>query len=69
MGHADPLHWAVSRFGGDNRSVAGLLEQDLLSCGIKASGSNHTLVARVYAGIAVAKSVVAQFISAINLKG
>ena len=76
MGHADPLHWAVSRFCGDllwgvedNRSVAGLLEQDLLSCGIKASGSNHTLVGAVYAGIAVAKSVVAQFISAINLKG
>ena len=42
VGHADPLHWAVSRFCGDllwgvedNRSVAGLLEQDLLSCGIK----------------------------------
>jgi len=35
VGHADPLHWAVSRFGGDNRSVAGSLEQDLLSCGIK----------------------------------
>jgi len=34
-----------------------------------ASGASHTLVVSVYAGIAVTKSVVAQFVSAINLKG
>jgi transposase len=52
-GHADALHWAASQFGRDllwgvedNRSVTGLLEQDLLAAKMPVVRVPPTLMAR-----------------------